>query len=1314
LAKLNAQRTREILQTFDFQRLFVEELGWSKPADPKRRPWIAKRQTLSGREIASLGGVVVLELTAEDGTIPEAKARLDVHREVAKVFHEHVLIFVDRQRTQSVLSWAKREGKKLTPRSHSFFKGQPGDLFLSKLSALVVDLADLAVQGDAAVAQVASRLREALDVERVTKRFYKEFQEQHELFLESIGGIETERDRRWYASVLLNRLMFVYFLQKKGFLDGGDQSYLRSKLDASRKKGPDLYYQTFLKLLFFEGFARPAAERSPEARRLLGEICYLDGGLFLRHRIETDYPDLQIPDAAFASILDLFEKYSWNLNDTPGGQDDEINPDVLGYIFEKYINQKEFGAYYTRPEITRYLCEKTIYALILDRVNVGAGEGDRRFESIEELLLRLDGRLCRKLFKEVLPSLSILDPACGSGAFLVAALKTLLDVYSAVVGKIEFVNDRGLREDLKKAKAEHPSLQYWVKKRIVTDNLFGVDIMEEATEIAKLRLFLTLVASATSVEELEPLPNIDFNILSGNSLIGLLHVEDEDFERRQGGGQMSLLRRTFRQVLHEKNRLIDHYRHFSGSTNRLGEVRDEIDQEKAEAIATLNEILLAEFKDIRFEQATWDRQKNEPGKPVRRPVSFKDVEALRPLHWGYEFDEILGKKGGFDVILTNPPWEVFKPQAKEFFAEYSDIVTKNIMTIKEFEKEQTKLLKNREVREAWLEYLSRFPHVSRYYRTSPQYSNQISIVDGKKAGTDVNLYKLFLERCYRVLKDGGYCGILVPPGIYSDLGAKRLRELLFSETDLAVLFGLSNEKFIFEGVHHSFRLCILAFRKGGATTSFTAAFRINPREAISAERLDWFFTASSEHLTLTWDLVRRLSPSSVSVLEFKNLIDLSIADKTFKFPLLGSEVEDSWRVNLASEFHMTNDSNLFKTSPGTGRLPLYEGKMIHQFTVEWKEPKYWLDEGEARKALLGREADIGQELEYQGYRLGFRDVARSTDERTMIMAMLPRRVYCNHKLPTAVVRSKEGRLDLRAALLLCAVLNSFVADYLFRLRVSANLTFFVVYQTPVPRLLDTDVVYSALVLLSAKLVCSTEAFADLWLEIIGSPWSEQEAAGDPARRAQLRAEIDGLVAHLYGLSEEEFAYILSTFPVVSESVKDAALAAYRALAPRPGDPEIISLIEKGESADLEFKSTVRWDLREGKKSPELEAVIRYAVAGFLNAHGGTLLIGVGDDGSIVGLQPDYGTFKKPNRDGFELFLTDLLLGGLGKDMATSIRTTFHEVDGKDVCRVTIAASPRPVFLKEGNDEVFYLRAGNSTRRLSTREAVQYCKTRWQS
>ena len=206
--------------------------------------------------------------------------------------------------------------------------------------------------------------------------------------------------------------------------------------------------------------AKPERERTAEARALLGEVCYLDGGLFLQHRIELENPAIAIPDRAFEDLLGLFDRYSWSLDDTPGGKDDEINPDVLGYIFEKYINQKAFGAYYTRPEITDYLCEQTLYRLILDGVNAPELPGvrpARSFESLEELLLRLDGPLCRQLLLEVLPKLTILDPACGSGAFLVAALKALTNVYSAVIGRIEFVHDSSVREWLRKANAEHPS-----------------------------------------------------------------------------------------------------------------------------------------------------------------------------------------------------------------------------------------------------------------------------------------------------------------------------------------------------------------------------------------------------------------------------------------------------------------------------------------------------------------------------------------------------------------------------------------------------------------------------------------------------------------------------------------------------------------------------------------------------------------------------------------------------------------------------------------------------------------------------------------
>ena len=1301
--RLDIARTRELLQQFEFHRLFIEELGWSQPA--KRVPWTLPvgEVTFTLSEIAQLGATV-LEVRSPDGTIPDARTRRQVLDEVAKRHHENLLIFVDGERQQSLWTWGKRDGAKVYPRDHYYSRDQPGDLHLSKLAGLVVDLTDFGPGGEVSVATAALRLRQALDVEKVTKKFYGAYKEQHDAFLELISGIADERDRRWYASVLLNRLMFIYFLQKKGFLDGGDTFYLRTKLEMCRAQGENHYFERFLKALFFEGFAKPEAERSAEARALLGSVRYLNGGLFLRHRIERDYPEIAIPDQAFENLLALFERYSWHLNDAPGGQDDEISPDVLGYIFEKYINQKAFGAYYTRPEITEYLCEQTLYRLVLDRVNepeVPDLSPPRRFESIDELFVKLDARLCNRLLQEVLPSLKILDPACGSGAFLVAALKTLINVYSAVLGRIAFLKDANLRQWHQRAQREHRSIGYFIKKQIITDNLFGVDLMEEATEIARLRLFLALVSSATAVDELEPLPNIDFNILAGNSLVGLLAVDSQEFDRRS---RMPLLQKSYPELLKEKNRLVDLFRHASTYSEELRDLRDEIDRHKAEAKETLDDILLGEFsaQKIKFEQATWDERKGQDGKPAKRPVTLADVQRLEPFHWGYEFDQVLAR-GGFDAILTNPPWEAWKPQAKEFFAEHSGLVTKNKMTIKDFEKEQAKLLQNPEIRAAWLEYQSRFPHVSQFFRTAPQFKNQIAVVNGKKAGTDINLYKLFLEQCFNLLREGGRCGILVPTGIYTDLGTKQLRGMLFTQTQIGTLFGLSNEKFLFEGVHHSFRICLLNFEKGGVTNEFPAAFRINPREAIPAERLESFLHNSGEHITLSIELVRQFSPEALSVMEFRSSADIAIAEKMLCFPLLGESLEGTWNLVLTNEFHMTNDSALFRSSPGPEMIPLFTGKMFNQFELTEAHSGYWISEEAGRKALKNEQ--------YRSYRWVHRRIARNSDTRTMISTIAPKMVFT--EVNSTTMDLERSRMSPPVAVFWCGVANSFVFDWFLRQKVSSTLNMFYVYQVPAPRLRPGDSSFQPVAQRAAALICTNLQYADLWQEVMGTPWTPESGATDPAERARLRAELDGLVAHLYGLTEDEFEHVLSSFPNVPEATKAAALAAYRDLAPKTADPVLAPLLLAGEGPQLEYKSSLRWDVKEQRKNPDLERAILKTVAGFLNSpQGGTLLLGVADDGTPLGLEPDYQTLAKKNRDGFELLLTDLLLGTFGKDLAPYFTAHFHQLQEKNLCRLEITPSPRAVFLKEGNDEVLYLRAGNSTRKLSSREAMEFGWGRW--
>ena len=417
-----------------------------------------------------------------------------------------MIIFLDddklENRLKSMMYWVKREDGKRRPRRHHYFKGQPGDLFMSKIDGMVIEMDELLPDGSIPISRVTSRLAAALDIERVTKRFYNDFSGLRLNFIDMIEGIPRDADRFWYASVLLNRLMFIYFLQRKGFIQGNDR-YLDEKLDESKVRDPDRYYSEFLNALFFEGFAKLEGDRSEKAKELLGskDIPYLNGGLFIPHKLEIDYEGrIHISDRAFENVLRLFRRYSWHLDDTPGAKDNEINPDVLGYIFEKYINQKAYGAYYTRSEITEYLCERSIHSVILQRVNQ---HSTRQFEDLSDVLMRLDADLCRILL-DVLPKLSILDPACGSGAFLVAAMKNLLNIYGVVYGVIDVLNDTNLGKHLDDIRRQHPSVNYYIRKKIITDNLYGVDIMDEATEIAKLRLFLALVSSAKKLKDLEP------------------------------------------------------------------------------------------------------------------------------------------------------------------------------------------------------------------------------------------------------------------------------------------------------------------------------------------------------------------------------------------------------------------------------------------------------------------------------------------------------------------------------------------------------------------------------------------------------------------------------------------------------------------------------------------------------------------------------------------------------------------------------------------------------------------------------------------
>ena len=214
-------------------------------------------------------------------------------------------------------------------------------------------------------------MRAAFDVEKVTRRFYDRFKKEHQAFLEFIEGIGNLADREWYASLMLNRMMFIYFIQKRGFLDN-NTDYLCATVSkrCEQRQGDGRFisfYRLFLLKLFHEGWASPRPTAPLSWRSCSGQVPYLNGGLFDVHDLERDNPEIHIPDEAFAQIFAFFDAYQWHLDDRPLRNDNEINPDVLGYIFEKYINQKQMGAYYTKEDITGYISRNTVIPFLFDR-----------------------------------------------------------------------------------------------------------------------------------------------------------------------------------------------------------------------------------------------------------------------------------------------------------------------------------------------------------------------------------------------------------------------------------------------------------------------------------------------------------------------------------------------------------------------------------------------------------------------------------------------------------------------------------------------------------------------------------------------------------------------------------------------------------------------------------------------------------------------------------------------------------------------------------------------------------------------------------
>ncbi|MBW2000277.1 MAG: hypothetical protein JRJ29_20250, partial [Deltaproteobacteria bacterium] len=831
------------------------------------------------------------------------------------------------------------------------------------------------------------------------------------------------------------------------------------------------------------------------------------------------------------------------------------------YFGESALERKQTGSYYTPESLVRFLNEKTIiqplretfereyrgrFDEFLEQTRKGYDAGARRGAA------QSAAALVERFAEEEVLNFKVCDPAMGSGHFLVDAANQMAGLVVALLEEVPYV------EGMMVSVTSRPN--DW-RRRITRHCLYGVDLNPLAVNLAKLSLWLNCFACD------HRLTFLDHHLRCGNSLIGIRSLN-----------QLASIPERKKESKKKKNpqRLLFDYNDLSSllakaargvaSINQIDE--DDTDSQKAaleEALdATANlrpladlytaylmdsDIQAGDYKDLFECLAT--------GKPVENslnpalPEILKSGEAYRDrhnfFHWPLEFPDVFepDAAGGFSATVGNPPWDIVKPNSQEFFSDYDP-------KFRSYKKQEANrvskklMADNPAIAKRWQEYCDTFAEQSAYFKEPLNYSAL-----GKG---DINTFKLFLEQFFTVLADGGRMGIVVPSGIYTDQGCQPLREMFFNQSRIEFLYCFENRRAIFN-IHRSFKFVLFCAQKGGKTDRFNCAFMEHDPERLPA--------IDANALKMSVKQVKKFSPDTLSVMEFKSQRDIDVTAKIYgDWPLLGEKLEDTWNVKFRRELDMTNHSHLFKTTPTD--CPLYEGKMIWLFDSAFEQPRYWLDKDEVEEAL-GDNAWEGRH-----YRVGFRDVAASTNERTLIASIVPP-CWIGNTLPTVVPKNtgkgSNGPNDLEG-IWLATFLASFCVDFVIRQKITNHMNFFYMKTIPVPRETESAILKSfpAVIAKSMRLICVNDEFKKLWENIFSTDWQspdfwyppsapidtygpahEQEIRRrlrDEARkltpewgphcgvhdrlpdrrdtgdRAQLRAEIDAYVAHLYGLSRD--------------------------------------------------------------------------------------------------------------------------------------------------------------------------------------------------
>lgn len=521
---------------------------------------------------------------------------------------------------------------------------------------------------------------DAFDVEKLTKEFYKGYKE----IFEQVQRVIREHNPHSYfddagrlhqlSQRLLGRVMFLYFLQKKEFL-GGDRDFLKNQYRKLKPEPEDTdFYTTLLEPLFFEMLNK---ER-PNFESPWGKIPYLNGGLFDRDYGEDviDAAGLQTPDelvlpnslfdpSGEKGIIKFFNGYNFTISENVQGNEDvAVDPEMLGKVFENMLAAEErgqSGTFYTPRGIVHFMCVESLSRYLADESGV-ALEVVKQLAEYEteipdtELRKLLSTDQTRKL-KKALESVKVCDPAVGSGAFPLGMMQVILAVWQAI-GQRE-------GESIKRGSLAMSRL----KRKIIANNLYGVDIKPEAIEIAKLRMWLSMVVDIPTIDDVEPLPNLDYKLMAGNSLISTIageHLIPDPTKTQQGMLNVTPVQAAIQPLLDLQ------HQYFESHTDD----RKKLSKQIREAEAKVFQAAIIDRRQYwQSEQRKLEQDIRRMGKASKaqsqklqavisklRELDSVEIDVARGLRsldffqWHLHFNDVFQQKGGFDIVLGNPPY----------------------------------------------------------------------------------------------------------------------------------------------------------------------------------------------------------------------------------------------------------------------------------------------------------------------------------------------------------------------------------------------------------------------------------------------------------------------------------------------------------------------------------------------------------------------------------------------------------------------------------------------------------------------------------